>query len=145
MLNRVRIMGRESLGTLFDVDAVSIETIYLRTLEDATAAALIVTLKADLVSSEQSLLVGAVSLLQLYDFLKSYRAQTEDLDRLYEKNVRRFLGNRGKVIRAMQKTLQDEPERFGLYNNGITLVAEDFNIRPDGEIELMEPYVQPLY
>jgi hypothetical protein len=45
----------------------------------------------------------------------------------------------------MQKTLQDEPERFGLYNNGITLVAEDFNIRPDGEIELMEPYVQPLY
>jgi hypothetical protein len=74
MLNRVRIIGRESLGTLFDVDAVSIETIYLRTLEDATAAALIVTLKADLVSSEQSLLVGAVSLLQLYHFLKAYRA-----------------------------------------------------------------------
>lgn len=140
-LDYVRSMGRGTLGTLFDVNTVSVETIYLRTLEDATASALIIPLKADLVSSEQDLLVGAVSLLQLYDFLKAYRTETEDLDRLYEKNVRRFLGNRGKVNKAMQTTLREEPERFGLYNNGITLVAEDFNIRSDGEIELMEPYV----
>lgn len=140
-LDYVRSMGREGIGTLFDVDAVSIDTIYQRTLEDATASALIVPLRADLASSEQDLLVGAVSLLQLYDFLRDYRTETEDLDRLYEKNVRRFLGNRGKVNKAMQKTLQDEPERFGLYNNGITLVAEDFDVRGDGEILLMEPYV----
>lgn len=139
-LDHVRSMGRSKLGNIFDVDAVSIETVYQRTL-DAAQSALVVPINADLVSSEQELLVGAVSLLDLYEFLKAYRAETEDLDRIYEKNVRRFLGNRGKVNKAMQQTLREEPEHFGLYNNGITLVAEDFNVREDSQIELMEPYV----
>lgn len=47
-------------------------------------------------------------------------------DMLYEKNVRKFLGNRRKVNKGIENTLLTKPERFGLYNNGITIVVEEF-------------------
>ncbi|HEX2950393.1 MAG TPA: AIPR family protein, partial [Armatimonadota bacterium] len=39
-------------------------------------------------------------------------------------------------------TLRGEPERFGLYNNGITIVVADFKPQDqNGTFELVEPYV----
>lgn len=40
----------------------------------------------------------------------------------------------------MQKTLKESPEQFGLYNNGITIVVEDFT-QSNGTLNLVEPYV----
>jgi hypothetical protein len=143
-LNDVRAMGRGRLGPMFDVEAVSIATIYQRTLDEPSAVLGYrhsVPFKGNLVASGKELLVGSVPLLALYDFLKAYRTQTEDLDQLYEKNVRRFLGSRGKVNKAMQQTLRDKPDRFGLYNNGITIVVADFRPESDGSLTLMDPYV----
>jgi hypothetical protein len=143
-LNDIRSVGRERLGTIFDVEVVSIATIHQRTLEEIITTAqarLEVPIKANVPLSGKDLLVGSVSLLSLYDFLKNYRAQTGDLDRLYEKNVRRFLGTRGRVNKAIQQTLKEAPERFGLYNNGITIVVTDFNQHKDETLELIEPYV----
>jgi len=143
-LNDVRAMGRERLGAMFDVEAISVETIYLRQLEDMAAALvshISVPISADLATSGDELLVGATSLLNLYEFLKQYRMQTQDLDQLYEKNVRRFLGSRGRVNKAMEQTLLQAPERFGLYNNGITIVVADFERREDGMTSLIEPYI----
>lgn len=37
--------------------------------------------------------------------------------------------------------MRNAPERFGLYNNGITIVVTDFVLGEDGVIELIEPYV----
>lgn len=141
VLNDVRAMGRGRLGAIFDVAAVSVETIYRRAQEQEISALPVrrVTLQANL-PSRGSLLVGAVSLLAIYDFLKAYRTVAGDLDELYEKNVRRFLGSRGRVNKAMQQTLKETPERFGLYNNGITIVVADFRAVGDA-IELTEPYV----
>jgi hypothetical protein len=65
------------------VESVSIETIYLRKLEDMAAAELArleIILQADLVSSGEDLFVGAVSLLGLFDFLKSYRMGVSTLE-----------------------------------------------------------------
>lgn len=141
-LNDIRAMGRERLGATFDVEAVSIETIYLRQAEDVLLLTHIsVPIMADLATSGNDLLVGATSLLNLYDFLKHYRAQTQDLDQLYEKNVRRFLGSRGRVNKAMEQTLLQTPERFGLYNNGITIVVNDFETQDGGSTLLTEPYI----
>jgi len=137
-LRGVRAMGRDRLGAIFDVESVSIKTIYDRI---GKPAAIRVPLAADLKESGTGLLVGPVSLLKLYDFLKTYRAQTQDLDQLYEKNVRRFLGSRGKVNKAIEATLRDTPERFGLYNNGITIVVQDYKHADGGAIELIDPYV----
>jgi hypothetical protein len=138
----VRNIGRGRLGALFDVEAVSVETIFRRAQDEEVTALPVrrVMLKAHLVTSGKDLLVGAVPLLAVYDFLRSYRAEAGDLDDLYEKNVRRFLGSRGRVNKAMQQTLKDSPERFGLYNNGITVVVADFKQNGE-EVELVEPYV----
>jgi len=138
----VRTMGRERLGAFFDVEAISVFTIYNRARDEVVNNNQIrVTLQADLKLSNSELLIGAVPLVQMYAFLKSYKLTTGDLDRLYEKNVRRFLGARGRVNKKMQETLQREPDRFGLFNNGITIVVTDFVQSGEGIIELVDPYI----
>lgn len=143
VLKDLRAMGTARLGAMFDVEALSIETIFAR-LQEVEAVGLTkkltVSLGARMVPSGPDLLVGSVGLSSLYAFLKSYRDATGDLDRIYEKNVRRFLGARGKVNKAMQSTLRNAPERFGLYNNGITIVVHDYEIG-DGVVNLAEPFI----
>lgn len=143
VLGDLRSMGRDRLGALFDVEAISIETIYKRLKEAELAEAeerLAISLSAKLVPSGPDLLIGAVSLLDMYSFLRAYRDKTGDLDQIFEKNVRRFLGSRGRVNKAMQVTLKEAPERFGLYNNGITIVAADYKAVGD-QITLVEPFI----
>lgn len=140
-LDDLRKIGRDRLGPIFDVEALSIATIHKRLQDEASAVSrLRLTLEGNLVESGNGLLVGSVPLVSLYDFLRRYRDQTSDLDQIYEKNVRRFLGGRGKVNRGMQTTLRDAPERFGLYNNGITLVVSDY-MDTGCAFELADPYV----
>jgi hypothetical protein len=137
----LRAMGRNRLGSFFDVESVSIETIYQRTLEILEQARIRVVLKSNLADSGTELLVGSTSLIALYNFMKEYRSKTEDLDRLYEKNVRKFLGMRGRVNKAIQDTLERIPDSFGLYNNGITIVVENFETDKNGEVTLTEPFI----
>ncbi|SEO22333.1 AIPR protein [Nitrosospira multiformis] len=142
-LTDIRAMGTARLGPIFDVETISIETIHARLQEMETSTAeeiLNVELNAQLVPSGVDLLVGSVGLLNLYEFLKRYREQTGDLDRIYEKNVRRFLGGRGKVNKAMQNTLREAPDKFGLYNNGITIVVHNYDLADD-HVTIAEPYI----
>ena len=44
--------------------------------------------------------------------------------RLLERNVRVFLQARGNVNKGIRNTLENEPEMFFAYNNGITATAE---------------------
>jgi hypothetical protein len=139
-MNDLRAMGMNRLGGIFDVEAVSIATIYQRLLEDRTIQINIPLSSKD--AKGDKLLLGAVKLKDLYKFMKTYRDQTGDLDRLYEKNVRRFLGTRRKVNAAIKKTLEQEPENFGLFNNGVTIVVQEFSQIPKHKsFKLTEPYV----
>ena len=52
-------------------------------------------------------------------------------DRLLEQNVRTFLQFRGGVNKAIRNTLKNEPEMFFAYNNGLTVTAEELNIKND--------------
>jgi hypothetical protein len=141
VLEDLRAMGRSRLGAQFDVESVSVETIFQRILDEKPEEdGLRLPITAHLAPSGEGLLVGSIKLLDLYAFLKAYRDKTQDLDQLYEKNVRRFLGGRGRVNKGIQDTLNSYPERFGLYNNGITIVVNEFE--PNGDqIDLIEPYV----
>lgn len=143
VIDDIRAMGKNRLGINFESESISIETIYQRILNTAAIVDKnIIPITAHLVPSGEELLVGSVGLLQLFEFLKAYKKKTGDLDILYEKNVRKFLGNRRKVNRGIERTLLEKPERFGLYNNGITLVVEEFLKLPNNiEYELIEPYV----
>jgi hypothetical protein len=44
--------------------------------------------------------------------------------RLFARNIRGFLGKSTKINKSMQNTLEDEPEKFFYYNNGITIVCD---------------------
>lgn len=48
--------------------------------------------------------------------------------KLIEKNVRSFLQATGKINQGMKKTLNDEPEMFMTYNNGISTTAKSIVI-----------------
>ena len=52
--------------------------------------------------------------------------------RLLEQNVRVFLQHRGKVNKGIRATIENEPNMFFAYNNGITATAERVDIDDDG-------------
>jgi len=52
--------------------------------------------------------------------------------RLLEQNVRVFLQHRGKVNKGIRATIENEPDMFFSYNNGITATAEEVEIDDDG-------------
>ncbi|MGO0063860.1 AIPR family protein [Brevibacillus fluminis] len=139
----IQLIGKNRIGSIFSVETVCIETIYRRVLEETTSSnqRLTVKLNGQLVPSGDELLVGSIRLVDLYEFLKSYKHKTGDLDLIYEKNVRKFLGNKRKVNKGIEKTLLEKPERFGLYNNGITIVVQDFEKHAETEYELTEPFI----
>jgi hypothetical protein len=129
-LRDIEQTGKNKFGNFFEVKSISIYSIYEKSLnkpeiENYTKA----PLKAKLINpADGSVLAGAVKLTDLYDFLKSYKSKANgDLDKIYDKNIRKFLGNRGKINQAMGKTLLEHPENFGLYNNGITIIVRNWN------------------
>ncbi len=55
-------------------------------------------------------------------------------ERLLEQNVRTFLQFRGKVNKGMRNTIQNEPEMFFAFNNGITATAEEVTTVTDEKL-----------
>lgn len=142
-LEAIRRVGQEKFGVAFHVADVSIETIFNKRPEDDVSAGnrLKVPLKATIASSGEILYVGATKLSDMFNFMQAYKKQTGDLDTLYDKNVRKFLGHRRKVNKGIEHTIEQYPERFGLYNNGITIVAEAVEKVADDKVMLSNPYV----
>jgi len=141
-LDDIRTIGQKAFGPIFEVESVSISTIYNRVI-DTIPKKHKFPVKAELVTSGDDLLVGSVKIIDLYYFLKEYKKQTNDLDLIYEKNVRKFLGNKKKVNKEIHNTLEKFPERFGLYNNGITIVVENFekDLTVENQYNLIEPFI----
>lgn len=121
-LRNVRVIGRDKFGECFDTDTVSIETIYNKVCEEqqVNSYEISVSLRTSVTASTEDLHIGATTLPDIFTFMNDYKNKSGDLDMLYEKNVRKFLGNKRKVNKGIEKTIETTPERFGLYNNGIT-------------------------
>jgi hypothetical protein len=82
-LGDIRTLGRERLGPIFDVAAISVRTIHEAQMEEAALAEqrrLTVRLNGHLAAAGSDLLVGSVSLIELYAFLKAYRSTTGQFD-----------------------------------------------------------------
>ena len=140
-LNDLRLLGKQHIGDLFDVEDVSLNTIW-ETRVTTSQQPLSLSIKGNFVDPSSGLRVGTVSLTNIYDFLKAYRTKTGNLDQLYEKNVRQFLGGRKKINRGIAQTLRTSPELFGLYNNGITIVVSDYSDnKAEESCVLFDPYV----
>jgi hypothetical protein len=142
-LEGIRRIGQEKFGAAFHAVDVSIESIYNKRLEGdiSGGSRLKVPLQTTIASSGNILYVGATKLVDIFAFMQAYKKSSGDLDMLYDKNVRKFLGHRRKVNKGIEHTIEHYPERFGLYNNGITIVAEAVEPRADGLTVLSNPYV----
>ena len=139
-LSDIRFRGRQHFGDVFDVEDISLQTIWeLR--ETAQQPDVSLAISGNFVDPTPGIRVGTIPLTTLYSFLAGYRDKTGNLDQLYEKNVRQFLGSRRKVNKGIEETLKNSPELFGLYNNGITIVVSNYTINPDGSCVLFDPYV----
>jgi hypothetical protein len=141
-LSNVRTLGRDKFGECFQTNAISIETVYNKILEDVEEQNKItVNLDSTVAASTNDLHIGATSLRSVFNFMNDYERKSGDMDMIYQKNVRKFLGSKRKVNKAMEETLESTPERFGLYNNGITIVAEKLTKHDNGLISLVNPYI----
>lgn len=139
-LAEIRLLGSNRFPNIFDVEDISLQTIW-ENRETVQAPALSLPVVGNFVDPAPGVRVGTIPLTQMYRFLAAYREKTGNLDQLYEKNVRQFLGSRRKINRRIADTLRDTPELFGLYNNGITIVVSDYTTRSDGSCVLSDPYV----
>lgn len=50
---------------------------------------------------------------------------------LFGQNLRDSLDSKSKTYDAMKKTIDNEPEQFWYYNNGITIVADDIDLKAE--------------
>ena len=140
-LEHIKKLARGEISANFDVEEVSVKTIW--EMQGDADTGLSVPIKGNFVEQSSDLLVGTVKLKDLFQFLKAYQDRTGNLDQLYQKNVRQFLGNRRKINKGIADTLNNNPDKFGLYNNGITIVVSKFDQHSafDGVVTMREPYV----
>lgn len=138
-LDSIRTLGRDQIIPNFDVEEVSLKTVW-ESLSDVEAPKVSVPLKGRFVEQYAGLLVGTVALTDLFAFLQAYQNHTGSLDQIYEKNVRQFLGNRRKINKGIANTLNTNPEKFGLYNNGITVVVSGYSKAGD-DVMMRDPYI----
>ncbi len=77
---------------------------------------------------------GQIFVAKLYDIVRMYN---EIGDSLFEKNVRFSLENdKNDVETSIHSTLENEPDYFWFYNNGITLLADKVNYSDSKSIEI---------
>ncbi len=60
--------------------------------------------------------------------------------KLLESNVRSFLQFRAKINKGIRKTINEEPNMFFAYNNGITATAEDVELNKNGQIVKLQNF-----
>ncbi len=133
------------LSNNFEVKNISLKTLHNSLIEDDETKEITVPLYANIANAKHGddLLIGSVELEKLYRFLKEYeKLRGGEFDLIYKKNVRMFLGSGKSVNKGIRKTIRENPEKFGLFNNGITIVVQDYqHIQNTGKYDLTQPYI----
>jgi len=112
---------------------VDIEYLYKIYLSENTAIDFdvdvnIPTLKVNSISTEYESYLSVLSGEALVSIYEQFG------QKLFEQNVRTFLQFRGNVNKGIRNTINDSPEKFFAYNNGITATASDVEIDDNGNI-----------
>ena len=81
-----------------------------------------------------STILGVISLNELGHLVLRTRKY------IFESNIRKFLPVKTKVNKQLRETLLKEPEEVFYYNNGVTIVVKDFEVKGN-EIKLIEPQI----
>jgi hypothetical protein len=79
--------------------------------------------------------LGVLKLRELTDFV------TKNRDFVFESNIRQWMQFKTNVNKGIRETLQNSPDKFFYYNNGITIVASDFEELEDNILMLHAPQI----
>ncbi|MFZ1076401.1 MAG: AIPR family protein [Nitrosotalea sp.] len=83
----------------------------------------------------QNTLLGILKLRELTNFV------TKNKDYVFESNIRQWMQFKTTVNKGLRETLQESPNKFFYYNNGITIVVNDFEELEDNSILLHAPQI----
>jgi AIPR protein len=83
----------------------------------------------------QNTLLGILKLRELTNFVIKNR------DYVFESNIRQWMQFKTTVNKGLRETLQESPQKFFYYNNGITIVVSDFEELEDSAILLHSPQI----
>ncbi|KAI9020398.1 AIPR protein-domain-containing protein [Hyaloraphidium curvatum] len=143
-LEDVGAAGRARFGPIFEVKAVSGETIFRQA---PVALNVLHPRKINLairhiekVNADRKVNHLEVPLRQMYDFVNEFSKRSGgNLSQLFDTNVRQFLKGT-KVNVGMRNTLLSEPQNFELFNNGVRIVCTDYGVK-DGLLEVTDPSI----
>lgn len=150
-LESIKAIGQNRQGSSFEAHLISLRWLYEQvdsfpngsgeSISVCTAATGTLLPEISSPNLRAKTFVGTINLVDLTEMLREYKRKSGSVERIYDSNIRKWLKvGRGSVNRGLFDTLKGEPELFGAYNNGITLVANrvDFS---DGRLTLDDPQV----
>lgn len=93
------------------------------------------SLKLEKMIKHENTILGVLKLRELTEFVKKNR------DYVFESNIRQWMQFKTTVNKGLRETLQTNPGKFFYYNNGITIVVNEFEERADNALILHAPQI----
>ena len=93
------------------------------------------SIKLERMLRHENTILGILKLRELTDFVSKNR------DYVFESNIRQWMQFKTTVNKGLRDTLQTNPAKFFFYNNGITIVVNDFTELGENMIELFAPQI----
>ncbi|MDG7054806.1 MAG: AIPR family protein, partial [Nitrososphaerota archaeon] len=93
------------------------------------------TIKLEKMLGHENTILGILKLRELTEFISKNR------DYVFESNIRQWMQFKTSVNKGIRETLQNEPNKFFYYNNGITIVVSNFEEIGNNSILLHAPQI----
>jgi hypothetical protein len=93
------------------------------------------TIKLEKMLGHENTILGILKLRELTEFISKNR------DYVFESNIRQWMQFKTTVNKGIRETLQNEPDKFFYYNNGITIVVSNFEEIGNNSILLHAPQI----
>lgn len=93
------------------------------------------TIKLEKMLGHENTILGILKLRELTEFISKNR------DYVFESNIRQWMQFKTTVNKGIRETLQNAPDKFFYYNNGITIVVSNFEELENNSILLHAPQI----
>ena len=93
------------------------------------------SIKLEKMLRHENTILGVMKLRELSDFIIKNR------DYVFESNIRQWMQFKTTINKGIRETLQNVPDKFFYYNNGITIVVADFEERENNSLMLNAPQI----
>ena len=140
-LNDARAIANQRYGSGVSLEVISLRDLY-QEISGQYPPDSHVSLTCQGVRPAPNVYIGAATLVDMYRMLCEYAKQYSGaLDSIYDRNVRKWLGKKANSVNGgILTTLRHNPDRFLAYNNGISIVCQDFQISDQG-LQINSPQI----